>query len=335
MTNDLNTLSGALLEMKDQLIYELGQKGVTATYSSSTGLLGLIGKIGDIQTGGGGSCYHIEFVQSSYTATGGTATVSVYLQSNYAPLSGATVTFTSSTSTSTTATTDSNGIATATITFSASTTLTASYSNVSDTASVTYSNIYFLDECSTNNTSQYSTTWCYRYENTLPSLTFSSSTNGYQFSRSTSKDTFSGYIIPNCQGLDNVKIRMKVKLNNSSSDAYNQFAIGMSDSTYNAYNTAFSMFRIRGDNKADIVEAEGHETSVSSSVSVRNAWRYVEIAKSGSSVTFKVYDDNLSQLTTKSHTLYFSYTNPYFFFVLNNNTSNTKYIKEIRVEPIS
>ena len=52
MTNDLSTLSGALLEMKDQLIYELGQKGVTATYSSTTGLLGLVSKIGDIQTGG-------------------------------------------------------------------------------------------------------------------------------------------------------------------------------------------------------------------------------------------------------------------------------------------
>ena len=96
MTNDTSTLSGALLEMKDQLIYELGQKGVTASYDSTTGLLGLIAKIGDIQTGGGGSCYHIEFTESSYTAVGGSCTVEVYLQSNYAPLSGATVTVTGS-----------------------------------------------------------------------------------------------------------------------------------------------------------------------------------------------------------------------------------------------
>lgn len=54
MTNDTSTLSGSLDEMKDQLISELGDKGVTASYSSSTGLLGLISKIGDIQTGGGG-----------------------------------------------------------------------------------------------------------------------------------------------------------------------------------------------------------------------------------------------------------------------------------------
>ena len=50
MTNDTSTLSGSLDEMKDQLIYQLGQKGVTATYSSSTGLLGLVGAISNIQT---------------------------------------------------------------------------------------------------------------------------------------------------------------------------------------------------------------------------------------------------------------------------------------------
>lgn len=54
MTNDLTTLDGSLDEMKDQLISELGDKGVTATYSSTTGLLGLIGEISNIQTGGGG-----------------------------------------------------------------------------------------------------------------------------------------------------------------------------------------------------------------------------------------------------------------------------------------
>lgn len=48
MTNDTSTLQGSLNEMKDQLISELANKGVTATFSSTTGLLGLIDKIGDI-----------------------------------------------------------------------------------------------------------------------------------------------------------------------------------------------------------------------------------------------------------------------------------------------
>jgi len=48
MVNDTSTLSGSLDEMKDQLISELANKGVTATFSSTTGLLGLIEKIGDV-----------------------------------------------------------------------------------------------------------------------------------------------------------------------------------------------------------------------------------------------------------------------------------------------
>ena len=135
MPNDLTTLSGALLEMKDELIYQLGQKGVTASYSSTDGLLGLIGRIADIQTGGGGSCYHIELDQTSYTTTG-SLTVTATLQNQYQPYANQTVTFTGGTST-VTATTDSNGVATATVNFTSSGTLTASYSNVSDTATVT------------------------------------------------------------------------------------------------------------------------------------------------------------------------------------------------------
>lgn len=48
MVNDLNTLSGALVECKDQLITELANQGVTATYDPTTGLLGLIHKISEI-----------------------------------------------------------------------------------------------------------------------------------------------------------------------------------------------------------------------------------------------------------------------------------------------
>ena len=78
MTNDTSTLQGSLDEMKDQLIDELGDKGVTATFDSSTGLLGLISKIGDIQTGGGSSCPKL--VMGTFTtANTGNATGSVSL----------------------------------------------------------------------------------------------------------------------------------------------------------------------------------------------------------------------------------------------------------------
>ena len=84
MTNDTSTLQGSLDEMKDQLISELGDKGVTASYSSSTGLLGLIGEISNIQQGGT-SCPKL--VQGTFTtgsSGGGTGTVTLdYSGSGY------------------------------------------------------------------------------------------------------------------------------------------------------------------------------------------------------------------------------------------------------------
>lgn len=153
MPNDLSTLNGALLEMKDQLIYELGEKGVTVSYDPTTGLLGLIRKISEIQQGGG-SCYHIEFSEDSYVAFGGTATLEIMLQENYAPKVGATVTVTGSDSSLYTGITDSTGVATVTVSVSADTTFTCSHSNVSDICTVIVQEIYIInDDASTDNTS--------------------------------------------------------------------------------------------------------------------------------------------------------------------------------------
>ena len=80
MTNDTSTLSGSLDEMKDQLIDELDNKGVTATFSASTGLLGLIGEISNIQQGGT-SCPKL--VQGTFTTgSTGASTGSVTLSYN-------------------------------------------------------------------------------------------------------------------------------------------------------------------------------------------------------------------------------------------------------------
>ena len=86
MTNDLTTLDGSLTEMKDQLISELGDKGVTASYSSSTGLLGLISKIGDIETGGGGATNIVQGTFTTANTGGGTGSVSLSYSGNGYPI---------------------------------------------------------------------------------------------------------------------------------------------------------------------------------------------------------------------------------------------------------
>ena len=124
-------------------------KGVQA--SASDGLTTLAGKILDI-SGGGGSCYHIEFSESSYTAVGGSATLEVYLQENYQPKASATVTVTGSDSSSYTGLTNSSGVATVTVSgLTADTTFTCSYSNVSDTCTVTMPSYLFYDGGVTGN----------------------------------------------------------------------------------------------------------------------------------------------------------------------------------------
>ena len=80
MTNDTSTLSGSLDEMKDQLITELGSKGVTATFDSTTGLLGLIGEISNIQQGGT-SCPKLVMGEFT-TGSSGASTGSVSLNYN-------------------------------------------------------------------------------------------------------------------------------------------------------------------------------------------------------------------------------------------------------------
>ena len=150
MTNDLSTLSGALLEMKDQLIYQLGQKGVTATYSSSTGLLGLVGKIADIQTGGGGTTINTDILLTSNVASTETsATLTALLTASVdgtvamdGVVSGATITIKDgSNNTIGTMTTDSTGTGTLTVTPSDTTTYTAYFSGTTELQSSTSNNL--------------------------------------------------------------------------------------------------------------------------------------------------------------------------------------------------
>ena len=89
MTNDTSTLSGSLDEMKDQLIDELGDKGVTASFDSTTGLLGLISQIGDIQQGSSGCPRLVTGTFTTGSTGGDTGTVTLNYTGNGYPIMGA------------------------------------------------------------------------------------------------------------------------------------------------------------------------------------------------------------------------------------------------------
>lgn len=150
MTNDTSTLNGALQELGETMAANLTQQGVTS--SASEGLTTLAGKILDIQTGG--SCYKIEFSEDSYIAVGGSATLEISLQENYAPKSGATVTVTGSDSSLYTGITNSNGIASVTVSnISSETTFTATYQNVTAVCTVRVLNYLINDDATSDNRS--------------------------------------------------------------------------------------------------------------------------------------------------------------------------------------
>lgn len=177
--NDTSTLNGALQELGETMAANLEAKGVTA--SASDGLTTLAGKILTIPSGG--SCYHIEFSEDSYVAVGGTATLEIMLQENYAPKSGATVTVTGSDSSLYTGITDSTGVASVTVTgLTATATFTASYSNVSDVCTVTVGPAYlFYDACdSADGLSKYGNSVYVKNTSSTLTLSYDSTMNAYK-----------------------------------------------------------------------------------------------------------------------------------------------------------
>ena len=289
MTNDLSTLNGSLVEMKDQLIYELGQKGVSASYDSTTGLLGLIGKISEIQQG---SCYHIEFSEASYTAIGGSATLEIYLQESYAPKSGASVTVTGSDGSVYNGITNSQGIASVTVSnVSTATTFTASYSNVSDTCTVTVQTYLFYDACDTDNTNLYDTTT--NYSNST--FTFDSSNSCYTMRR-TSGTGMASLWIKNLTVTDKVKITADMKIATTSTVISQGGPIIMNSAKNKGFLTMIGGFRV-GDGEYSLGTTDSpnsHGTKIIADqklgLDARNYWFTYELIIDGSSVELNIYN---------------------------------------------
>ena len=195
MTNDLTTLNGSLQEVIDRLESNLQAKGVNATYSSSTGILGLVDQIQNIsQSSGGGSgvsCYHVEFTGNSwnytdydFTTTSHYTHLEVYLQYQYEAFQG-TVTISDGTN-SWNVTTNSNGIGTIDVTgiTASSTTFTVSYTNTTDTITVTKSTFLIIDTCTSSSglTNYDSSVVTYKSSSGTPAceLSYDSSMNAYK-----------------------------------------------------------------------------------------------------------------------------------------------------------
>ena len=311
MVNDTSTVAGALQECIDHLEDNLAAKGVTASYAPSTGMIGLIDEILNIQTGG--SCYHIEFSEASYVAVGGSATLEVYLQSNYQPLSGATVTVTGSDSSLYTGITNSSGIAQVTVTnVTGTATFTATYQNVNDTCTVNGISYLFYDACdSSAGLSNYGSSHWLKVNTASITLSYDSTKNAYKM-LSSGTDGFADIPIPSLDGKNNYYIEAEFYTTDTTTGGQPGLAIySAADTTGNGV-----MFRdIAQINRCGVLKflngSENGESgnSQQSSLPVANNWIKVRLEIQGTSVTGKwlTIEDDL--VYSYSYTIP-SYTNP-------------------------
>ena len=335
MTNDVNTLNGALQELGETMASNLQAKGVTA--SASDGLTTLAGKILTIPSGG--SCYHIEFSEDSYVAVGGTATLEIMLQENYAPKSGATVTVVGSDSSLYTGLTDSTGLATVTVTgVSSETTFTATYQGVSDTCTVTVqTGPLFYDDCSTDNTNLYDTTTNW----TKSSFTFDSSNSCYAMSRTSSPSGMCTLWIKDLTVTDQVKITVDMKIGTSGSQNTQAGPLVMNSAktkgflamieSWSSSTGAYSLGTINaptGTHGTKVVNDQ------SLGVNAKSYWLTYEMSINSSSVELNIYNGSTKIKTGTVSSSQLDSTGNIVGFLMSYDSGAKVYLKNLKVEAL-
>ena len=194
--------------------------------------------------------------------------------------------------------------------------------------------VYFNDTCQSDNTSQYTDTVKVDGGNQTITLTYVED-YGYQMT-GTGGEKFCGFVIPNTQGLDNIKISCKVLM--VGTNRYTQTMIGLINSLDG---NSYDMFRIRSDKQVDYIQNSGDEIWSRTNVTTfNNNWVTMEVIYSDGSLDCSVYNAQGNSLINYTHSTN-DYDNPYFFIgrnmrygAITQYTNYPQYIKDIKVESI-
>jgi len=270
--------------------------------------------------------YSLSFDSSSYTATGGAVTVSATLLDDGVAVSGATVSF-SGTGVSTSATTDGSGVAEVTLTGLTDTiTLTASYSNVSDTCTITVLSYLFYDDCSSSRVTEYTT---------KGNQTITYDSNGYYEIKVTSQSCpnvkINSVTVPN-----RVKISMDMKMVTSGSNS--QPKIYLFDESKNK---GYGLRITQNNSKWNLQTYTSYtdcgnnliETTIDTSL---NTWYHMELIVDGNDLTGNLYNSSNTLLGTITSTgsLNLSSTGNYVAIGCNYTTNAIIQVKNIKVEAL-
>lgn len=249
--------------------------------------------------------YSIAFSSSTYTAVGGSATLEITLLDNNVAVSGATVSVSGSDSSLYTGITNSQGIAEITVSnITGTVTFTASYSNVTDTCSVTAASYLFYDECnSASGLSNYGSSTLVRGSNATITMTYDSSMNAYALDGT---GNYHAMIpIPTFNDLDSYTIEADIKTQNNQYNSIGFFIDNRNDTTsygQSYYLTTYSKEWIR---RLYIVSSDGaYNTTRISTLSADN-WYHIKLTVDGNSYTGELYDmqGNLLKSDSTSYTI--------------------------------
>ena len=280
-----------------------------------------------------GVSYHLEFAESSYTAIGGTVTVSCTLLENYEPKENATISFSGGTST-VTATTDSNGVATATVTFASDGTLTATYEDATDTCSITYSAYIFYDDVTSDRSNEY-------YNESLQSssrtgyLALTYNSNGYYTIQANNNEgNHYAKWIDILDGEDNIKFSCEVATNTNNGGNRYGIVVGTDNyknERYQITNGKLEHQTFRGTTET-LLDTQNLGLSA-------NTFYKLEFIVQGTSYTFTISDmsDNVLYTTTstfQSNVITSSDEKKFGLYYLNYYSSGIKMYRNIKAEPL-
>ena len=229
--------------------------------------------------------------------------------------------------------TNSSGVASVTVSnISAETTFTATYSNVSDTCTVTVPSYLYYDACNSSaNLSNYTTVVLGEGSSTSYSLTYDSNMNAYKLSHSNTNTK--ALQIADLNGEDNFTFEMDFYYPvDAGSSLFNTGLAVFNGSSYfcgfcTMYDNGHKFENVNYQNKS--WKGHGNQTSIANPAL---AWNHIKITVQGLSVYAEMKIGNNTYNYTK--TLGSGFNTRNFGIVLLSNTSNYAYIRNIKAEAL-
>ena len=212
---------------------------------------------------------------------------------------------------------------------SSETSFTATYSNVSDTCTVTVGPSYlFYDSCATNNTSQYTNFYEMWDSKTTVNTSVSFDTDHYVLTNS--NQSFSTMCLPVTAGLDKWKLTAKIKLLTNSTDKGGGVGVATQKEK------GIALYQPNGTSKHLILNNYAGAVTINVAVSNLSKSNYnnFELTKNGNTLVWTVYDANNTQRFTKTVTIS---SNTYYnscIPCISVAKSDSVHIKEIKLEAL-